>query len=707
MAFLGDTRAQSIQIGAVLLFGILVISFSIYQAFIVPNQNREVEFDHFTTAQNDMEMVRNGILDAGQSGDAAQVSVQLGTDYPSRLVAAQPQRSSGTLRISSLGGDSNAFELQGLGGAPAANEICGLDSVTTGVVTYQPNYNYLDSVGNVTYENTVAYTNSKPEGRSFQTDQQLVQDTTIHLFPLVGESDQGGSGIASLTVQGNKTGFKSVSGPFSLVVPTRLSATEWEQQLLSEQTHVDSVESASGQAVKINFDDADYNIKCSPVGVEEKPNNDPVYVKNDGGNQGGGGAAYNISWTDTTIIPGTTDSGEVCSQFPCNVTLQAATDPTQIGAPVGFGSGDRAIATVQERLNVTNRAGVSQTNVTFNPAVGNTTLWTQSGGANDSLVVSTPSSEDFESGLGAYSEFGSFEGNDADKRDDEQQSNSGDWAALLDGGSDGGIRTTGYDTTGGESVLVQYWVVNSDDGAPDGNGQLVVEYLSENGNWVQADSKPQDYPQGSASEENRTVRLGKEAIHDNFGLQFKQVGADNPNDEWLIDDPTITVLGTKVAPGAVNGGNGGDDGDNGNGPPGFSSLSATDIPPSSIIGGLLGAQTFSFTLNKSLANGETVTINFDEAQGLSGGPNEFPDPADYRSAEISNSFSSLDSGSATISANDDTASITYQANNDILAGSTIEITVFDVDTEGQSPDTVSVSFDRSDGTTESTTFDVD
>jgi hypothetical protein len=554
MAFLGDTRAQSIQIGAVLLFGILIISFSIYQAFIVPNQNRDVEFDHFTTAQNDMEMFRNEILDAGQSGDASQVSVLLGTDYPSRLIAAQPQRSSGTLRVSSLGGDGNTFELQGLGGTVSTEGICGLDSATTGVATYQPNYNYLDSVGNVTYENTVTYTNGKSAGQSFQTDQQLVRDTTIHLYPLVGEYDQGGSSVASLTVQGNKTGFKSVSGPFSLVVPTRLSATKWEQQLLSEQSHVTGVDSLSGQAVKINFDNSEHTIKCSPVGVEERPANDPAYVKNDGGNQGRGGAAYNISWINTGLFPGPTDSADVCSQFPCNVTLQATTDPTQIGAPVGFASGDGTIATVQERLNVTNRAGVSQTNVTFKPVVGNTTLWTQSGGANDSLIVSTPSSADFESGLGPYTKFGSFEGSDSDKRDNGQQSNSGEWAALLDGGNDGGIKTTGYDTTGGESVVVQYWVQNSDEGdTDDDNGDLQVEYRTDTGNWEEVDSIRQN-DETVGTSQIRTVRIGADAIGSNFSLRFQQVNADNENDEWLIDDPTITVLGTRVGPGDSGGG---------------------------------------------------------------------------------------------------------------------------------------------------------
>ena len=37
-----DERGQAIQIGAVLLFGLLIISFASYQAFVVPNQNKQI-----------------------------------------------------------------------------------------------------------------------------------------------------------------------------------------------------------------------------------------------------------------------------------------------------------------------------------------------------------------------------------------------------------------------------------------------------------------------------------------------------------------------------------------------------------------------------------------------------------------------------------------------------------------------------------------
>lgn len=51
-AFGADERAAALQIGAVLLFGFLVISLVFYQAFIVPQETRAAEFDAYQEASN-------------------------------------------------------------------------------------------------------------------------------------------------------------------------------------------------------------------------------------------------------------------------------------------------------------------------------------------------------------------------------------------------------------------------------------------------------------------------------------------------------------------------------------------------------------------------------------------------------------------------------------------------------------------------------
>jgi len=302
MVFRGDDRAQVIQIGAVLLFGLLIVSFSIYQAYVVPNQNREIEFDHFTGAQDDMAEFRNGVVRAGQTGSSAPVGVQLGTTYPARLAASQPPGSSGTLRTDPIGGGGNEFVLENTGADMA--DICGLDVPTTRATIYRPAYNYLEGAGNVTYENTVTYTGGQG-GQSIQAGQQLVADTTIQVYPLVGSYDRGGSDVATVTLRGGETGENaSVPGGFSLHLPTDLSASTWAD-LLDDQPNVESVADVAGRrAINITFADGEnYEVRCSPVGVETAPDNEPTVVAADG-------TAINPNAGTDVVLRGTDESGD-------------------------------------------------------------------------------------------------------------------------------------------------------------------------------------------------------------------------------------------------------------------------------------------------------------------------------------------------------------------------------------------------------------
>ncbi|WP_415383122.1 hypothetical protein [Halosimplex sp. TS25] len=279
-----------------------------------------------------------------------------------------------------------------------------------------------------------------------------------------------------------------------------------------------------------------------------------------GGGGGGGGAGYALRWTAATTVPGTTSGGVGCASTSdaCNVTMRAETERPQIGAPVGFGSNDTGIVRAFKRVTATDSDGTATTTVRFERAEGNATLWTQSAGANATRNVSTPSYESFESDLGRYGVFGTFAGDDPELS--TQNANSGSSAVVLPGGNDGGIVTTEYDTTGAEMVIVQYWAKESDEGdLNDGNGALYVEYLDEGGVWRTADTLQLT---GTDPGRQRVVRLGSDAAHGNFSLRFRQQGADAANDEWLIDDPQISVIGEAVGGGTAGGrapGSGSDD----------------------------------------------------------------------------------------------------------------------------------------------------
>jgi hypothetical protein len=106
-----DDRGQSIQIGAVLLFGALVVALAGYQAFVVPQQNEAVEFSHSQTVQNDIQELRNALVSATGEASTRSVSVTLGTRYPDRAFAVNPGPASGSLRTAGTSDPGVALEV--------------------------------------------------------------------------------------------------------------------------------------------------------------------------------------------------------------------------------------------------------------------------------------------------------------------------------------------------------------------------------------------------------------------------------------------------------------------------------------------------------------------------------------------------------------------------------------------------------------------
>lgn len=301
MGLRGDSRAQAGQVGAILLFAVIIILLSIYQAYMIPNQDQQVEFNHFTGAQSDMVNLRNTVLKAGQEKSTLPAGVTLGTRYPSRLIGVQPPGSSGSLRSETIGGSTDTIQLKGTDAN--ISKICGIDSPTTRRVTYSPDYNFLHSVGNVTYENSVTYTMGPDGGRALLTDQQLVTGNVLHLYPLVGPYNRTGSDRTAITLHGGTTGVKpAVSGPFSLILPTRLTAAEWTS-LLSGQQLIDNVSAVPGRAaVNITFVAGhNVNIQCSPAGAGTPPNNKPSI--------GGTGTNINPNFGSDVVLTGIQERG--------------------------------------------------------------------------------------------------------------------------------------------------------------------------------------------------------------------------------------------------------------------------------------------------------------------------------------------------------------------------------------------------------------
>jgi hypothetical protein len=216
-----DDRAQSIQVGAVLLFAVLIIAFSSYQAFVVPNQNRAVEFNHNQQVRDQMQDLRNEVVSIHGETATRSVTLTLGTRYPGRLAAVNPGPPSGTIRTIGTRPDSVNLTVAHAEAAGESGDFwTGVENRTynTGGVVYQPNYNVYGSAPLTVYENTVLY-NQFRDSNLTASGQTLIDDETISLVTVNGSISQTRTGSTSLDL-------RPVSTSTTTVPVTNASATE-------------------------------------------------------------------------------------------------------------------------------------------------------------------------------------------------------------------------------------------------------------------------------------------------------------------------------------------------------------------------------------------------------------------------------------------------------------------------------------------------
>ena len=243
-----DDRAQSVMVGAVLLFGMVIVSFSLYQATVVPDQNREVEFNDYLEASTDLTELRNALLDAASSDTQRGVTVKTGTRYPARAVFVNPGPATGTVRT----GPAENVTLWNVE-AVSDHENVGryVDSegnalsVPTRALAFEPQYNQLDAT-EVRLANGLVYRNaSRPVALSTQP---IVKGNRITILSVAGELEANGHStdltVEPISAYSRTIGVRNESAdPVTLTIPSRISATRWEAIFESQDDtgHVESV----------------------------------------------------------------------------------------------------------------------------------------------------------------------------------------------------------------------------------------------------------------------------------------------------------------------------------------------------------------------------------------------------------------------------------------------------------------------------------
>jgi hypothetical protein len=269
----GNNRAVSEVLGAILLFGIVVLALGSYQAFVVPQQNAEIESNHDAQVSNEFAEIQPAISNAAASGRTRTTSVTLGTRYPVRAAALNPPTVTGQLST----GPSGDVVVEN-DGSPV--DACALDDSREDntVLRYKANYNELGGTGALVYENGITYRETDGNGPLIKNSQELIDGNTITLFPLVSEEfSTASSGSKQLRFEPNKTGTRIIDvdagSDLTISFPSRLNDTDWEEIL------DDADVTENGDRVTITLtpsDNTQYTVQCTPVGLESKPGQEGV-----------------------------------------------------------------------------------------------------------------------------------------------------------------------------------------------------------------------------------------------------------------------------------------------------------------------------------------------------------------------------------------------------------------------------------------------
>ncbi|WP_256392294.1 PKD domain-containing protein [Natronoarchaeum rubrum] len=277
-----DTRAQAVQIGAVLLFAALIIAMTGYQATVVPDQNAEVELAHSEQVQSGMIELRNAIV-SPDGRTQRDVTIPLGTRYPERTLFINPAPPSGQLET--IRGQLNVSNVSVSGPGEAGDYWGSGRTFSTGLIEYRPNYNELDDAPTTVIEGSLVYNRFENAERTV-AEPTFIDGTRISLVALQGSVSASTSGSERISVHTGRQSTRTVpvrgtaGENVTISLPTLRSESAWDEYL-GDADHVSdwSVTRTPGSSygtLEIVFDRFDesgqpieYDLSVAEVGLDE------------------------------------------------------------------------------------------------------------------------------------------------------------------------------------------------------------------------------------------------------------------------------------------------------------------------------------------------------------------------------------------------------------------------------------------------------
>lgn len=225
-----EDRASTQVLGFALMFAVTMTTFALYQADVVPHQNREVEFDHNQEMASELSALRGALDTTTTRGVPASRSVELGEDYPARAVAVNPPNPTGALRTSA----PEPLSLHGLVSSDARYWDGSTRSFDTRLLRYRGSYNHItgDRYG---FEHGMTVKRYQQGGsRVLAEDPGVVEGTRINVPLLAGSYERHGKletvefRPVSSGTEWHRLTAQSVGGTDPYVeLPTLLERDDW------------------------------------------------------------------------------------------------------------------------------------------------------------------------------------------------------------------------------------------------------------------------------------------------------------------------------------------------------------------------------------------------------------------------------------------------------------------------------------------------
>ncbi|EMA47708.1 hypothetical protein C448_04699 [Halococcus morrhuae DSM 1307] len=273
--FVDDERGVSPVVGFVLIFALVMIVFTLYQSSVVPAQNEEIEFKHSQEVEGEMDELSAAFVSTGPEDPPKAVSLQLGVQYPNRVLGINPGTPIGKLNST----DPRTIEL-------ASDD--GSENLSTSFINYKPSYNLKTQETQYSIEHGMlvkdysgsSATRLASPGALFSSDGE---DVNLNLIS--GDVSANEMSTVVTTDNVDTHNITVMSDNITITLPTTLEEDEWNRTLYTEDTNyisqVDDHEYLSDSSeIRINLENGT-EIDLNKVTTGDTPNDSENEIEMD------------------------------------------------------------------------------------------------------------------------------------------------------------------------------------------------------------------------------------------------------------------------------------------------------------------------------------------------------------------------------------------------------------------------------------------